>query len=378
MSIDKKSIESKIGQDVKSLIPWIGPVLTNIAKTGLAIGGESGEKIEDGLTLIIDGLAKIDLSELSPDKQKELEIAKSETKDEFKERISIKAEPVIPTTRVEARATNDSREDTGLGGVAEAIAETGPEILVAPEETKRGDRGDRVVELQIRLAGFRGTVWDGIYGPGTELQVMTFQRDYMGIENPTGIVDADTIQAFERFAEEFSIDFEKIKCLCGQCGGFGQNRFKGEYQDGKKGIEAYHKYEYPGIHKAILQAFRAAQFYAVKFGFDRPYLTSGYRCWIQNEKKNRESTNHMGKALDIDFPSKESEDKRDDCKRCDNFRGVLVEKSNFQIGWSANNKKALEPSNIAPTWIHMDVRNFSPSYLEDKYFVKRIEELDRF
>ena len=32
----------------------------------------------------------------------------------------------------------------------------------------RGTTGPDVVELQIRLAGFRGTMWDGIFGPGTE------------------------------------------------------------------------------------------------------------------------------------------------------------------------------------------------------------------
>jgi len=226
-----------------------------------------------------------------------------------------------------------------------------------------------VVELQIQLAGFRGTVWDGIFGPGTELQVISFQREYMELEVPSGIIDADTVQAFERFAEEFPVDFEKIKCPCGQCGGFGQSRFKGEYKEAKNGIEAYHKYEYPGVHRAILQAFRAAQFYATKNGFDLPYPSSGYRCWIYNEMKGRTSSNHMGKALDIDFPDKEGEDKRDDANRCDKFRGLLVEKSNFQIGWSANNKKALESSIDAQTWVHMDVRCFESKYLDNNFFI---------
>jgi len=35
-----------------------------------------------------------------------------------------------------------------------------------------------------------------------------------------------------------------------------------------------------------------------------------------------------------------------------------------------NNRKSLEPSNIALSWIHMDVRNYSSNYLDDKYFVK--------
>ena len=84
----------------------------------------------------------------------------------------------------------------------------------------------------------------------------------------------------------------------------------------------------------------------------------------------------MGKALDCDFSLKEGEDKRDDSIRCDKFRGKLVENSNFQIGWYGRNKKSLEPSNIAPTWIHLDVRSFTQNYLQEKYFVKTEQELD--
>ena len=40
-------------------------------------------------------------------------------------------------------------------------------------ELKRGCKGPDVVELQTRLAGFRGTMPDGDFGPGTERQVMT-------------------------------------------------------------------------------------------------------------------------------------------------------------------------------------------------------------
>jgi hypothetical protein len=243
---------------------------------------------------------------------------------------------------------------------------------------KRGMQGKDVVELQLRLSGFRGTVWDGDFGPGTELQVVSFQKDYMGGANPSGVVDAAVIAALERFADEHKIAFDLLKCACGQCGGFGKGGFKGEYQSGKPHVEAFHRYEYPGIHKAILHAYRAAWFYAVKTGNPAAVLTSGYRCWIRNEQKRRSTTNHMGKAIDMDFPSQPGEDKRDDCLRCDNVRGVVVEKSNFQTGWGAHNRKSLEPSNIAPTWIHMDVRSFAPSYLDDAYFVKSAADLDGF
>ncbi len=84
----------------------------------------------------------------------------------------------------------------------------------------------------------------------------------------------------------------------------------------------------------------------------------------------------MGKALDCDLPRKKGDDKRDDCNRCDALRGFLVEKCNFQIGWEARNKKSLEPSNIAPSWIHMDVRCYGKKYLADKYFVRSARELN--
>lgn len=244
------------------------------------------------------------------------------------------------------------------------------------ESLAKGSKGSAVEELQIRLAGFRGTVWDGDFGPGTELQVITFQKLYMGLDTPSGAVDQAVFNALDMFAKEFPINFDPLKCPCEECGGFGKNQLKGRYRDNKVKVEAYHLFEYPGIHKVILHSYRAAQFFAKEFSFPPPFLTSGYRCHANNILKGRSSTNHMGKALDCDFPLKEKEDKRDDSIRCDKFRGRLVENSNFQIGWNGRNKKSLEPSNIAPTWIHMDVRSFSEEYLHEKYFVTTEEELD--
>lgn len=241
----------------------------------------------------------------------------------------------------------------------------------------KGATGPEVEELQLRLAGFRGTLWDGEFGPGTELQVIAFQRDYLKMENPSGIADEATYQGLDRFAQEFPIDFAKLQCPNCQCQGFGQNRFQNEFLSGKAQIEVFHKCEYPGIHKAVLHTFRAIRFYTREAGLGEALITSGYRCWIKNEEKGRTTTNHLGKAIDFDFPMNAGEDKRDDCQRCDAVRGLLVEKSNCQIGWGANNLKALEPSNIAPTWIHLDVRCYEPKYLANKYFVKTAEELER-
>lgn len=244
------------------------------------------------------------------------------------------------------------------------------------ETLRRGSKGKSVEELQLRLAGFRGSVWDGDFGPGTELQVQNFQREFMGDERPDGVVGPKTFAAIKELSIRFPIDMDSAKCPCGSCPGFGEARFKGEYRNGKPEIEAYHHYEYPGIHKAILHSFRASLFHCVKNEIPKPFLTSAYRCWVNNEQKARKSTNHMGKALDIDFPILEGEEKRDDLKRCDQVRSLLVEKANFQIGWTGRNTKSFEPSLIAPTWIHMDVRSYEKKYLNERFFVRTAEELD--
>ena len=179
----------------------------------------------------------------------------------------------------------------------------------------------------------------------------------------------------ESFSLEFPIDFQLLKCRCGQCGGFGSGQFKGEYKAGAPQIECYHKYEYPGIHKAILHASRGARFYSRAAGYDLSQINSGYRCWVDNANHNRTSTNHMGKAIDWDVPNPGSKED-DDVVRCNAVRELLKAPCNFQIGWRAGCRKALEPSKYAPRWVHMDVRCYTPPYLEERYFVTSSEDLD--
>jgi hypothetical protein len=239
---------------------------------------------------------------------------------------------------------------------------------------QKGSEGDEVVELQMRLAGFRGTLPDGDFGPGTELQVVKFQQDYMNRDRPDGVVDAETFAAIDRFAAERPIDFGSLACRCARCEGFGQGRFEGEYRADKPRIEAYHLYEYPGIHRMLLWAVRALMFYLPQHNFA---INSGYRCAEHNKIKNRTSTNHHGKAVDLDVPLGPGDDKRDDMRRCNEIRGLLAERSAAQIGWSAANRKSLEPENIAPTWVHYDVRSYERKYLADRYFCTSSEQLDR-
>lgn len=241
-------------------------------------------------------------------------------------------------------------------------------------ELQKGSEGEDVVELQMRLAGFRGTLPDGEFGPGTELQVVTFQKDYMNGAVPTGIVDSATFAEINRFAAEHPFDFADLACPCGVCDGFGQRRFRDEYRPDKPKIEAYHLYEYPGIHRMLLWAVRAIRFYLPQYDF---VINSAYRCAENNKQKGRTSTNHHGKAIDFDVPLGPGEDKQDDMRRCDEVRGLVVERSAAQIGWSARNRKSLEPSNIAPTWVHYDVRSYDRKFLADEYFCTTAERLDQ-
>jgi len=232
--------------------------------------------------------------------------------------------------------------------------------------------GDDVQLLQIKLAGFRGTVPDGQFGPGTELQVHQFQQDFMKIA-PTGVVDKTTSDAIDAFAKKYPLDFSQLKCKCGKCSGFGNGLHKGEYKAGKPKLELYHLYEYPGIHKMTLWAVRAIFFYHPQYSF---MFTSGYRCEQDNLQNGRTSTNHRGKATDIDVPLKTGQTKLNDMQRCDQIRGKMVEMGYFQIGWDAANRKSFEPSNIAPTWVHLDCRQYDPKYLDDRFFVKTLADLD--
>ena len=56
-------------------------------------------------------------------------------------------------------------------------------MIFGDRNLQDGDKGADVAELQLRLAGFLGTVWDGDFGPNTEKQVKAFQQDYMKPKN---------------------------------------------------------------------------------------------------------------------------------------------------------------------------------------------------
>ena len=272
--------------------------------------------------------------------------------------------PTPPTPATPSARRTRGRSDAPA---APAAAGYGERVL------RNGDGGPDVAELQTRLAGFRGTLPDGDFGPGTERQVRSFQRDVMRLAAPTGVVDRATFEAIDAFADAHPIDFQALRCPCGRCGGFGSGRFRGLYQPGKPEVEAFHRYEYPGVHRLLLWAVRAVFHYMPEQSF---LITSGYRCAFDNETHGRTSTNHHGKAIDLDVARAPGENKQDDMVRCDAIRGRIVETADAQIGWLAGNRKALEPSNIAPTWVHYDVRCYAGAYLGDAAFCTTLAGLD--
>jgi peptidoglycan hydrolase-like protein with peptidoglycan-binding domain len=235
---------------------------------------------------------------------------------------------------------------------------------------RREDKGPAVTELQMRLAGFRGTIPDGDYGPGTELQVKAFQSLYMRQEAASGTADEETMQAIAEFGAAHPVDFTKLRCPCGRCGGFGRGLNKGRYRAAGQ-LELYHLYEYPGVHRMLLWAYRAAQFYGRTHNWQLT-INSAYRCSIDNANHGRQSTNHHGKAIDIDIIGGAGTDRG----RCNELRSILQDKAAAQLGWAARDRKALEPPHIAPTWVHLDVRCYRPAFLDDRFFVTSIEALD--
>lgn len=257
--------------------------------------------------------------------------------------------------------TNESRSMETKGSLNLTSEPKTKEIIM-----KIGDKGKDVEKLQIMLAGFAGGVWDGDFGPGTEKQVKKFQKDYMKMENPTGIVDKKTEEAIQDFDKRYPVNFKKLKCQCGKCDGYGKGRFLGKYRDNKK-ENRFYLYERPGVHMVIIYMIKYAMFINPK----PVIITSGYRCEDDNIRAGRTSVNHRGNAVDLDIVEKIN-DRKIDMQNNNLLRKLLVENSNCQIGWGKKNVKSLEPAEISPTWLHCDIREYDPKYLDDRFYLKVI------
>ncbi|WP_392553085.1 hypothetical protein RHO14_04270 [Orbus wheelerorum] len=249
---------------------------------------------------------------------------------------------------------------------------------------KLGDQNELIREVNIRLAGFGGNVPTDYFDERTEKMIKQFQRDYMKV-NETGVIDLNLLKSIDSFQEKYPIDefFQQAKCRCRKCDGFGSQSHISERQDNKIN-ERLRKYEYPGIHRTLFWVLRAWQFYLSEYDSSELIVTaisSGYRCWFDNNNHSRSSTNHMGKALDLHVTRNGvgGENVTDDS------RDVLISYSAAQYRWGATNRISLEPGAraklkgdraLAPTWVHYDVRSFSLIYLDDRYFAKSVNNIN--
>lgn len=293
------------------------------------------------------------------------------------------AKKVIPINNPVSTTTVEDRGENGTPKVTVSLACDQSECI------KLDSHGPLVEEINIRLMGFGGTV----LGPHpmdkftskTESAVKQFQRDYMKV-SPTGNVCAAVLRSIDAFGLAYPVDLPAMRCRCGHCGParWGNGRTDSEISLVRKGTHVIQGIEHPGMHRGILWMLKAAQFYTemvgVPLGYKYLKVSSAYRCWEDNRQhphptkapSGRRSTNHMGKALDILFsttahPSQqcENEDKVDEIRK-----KIFLKYFGATLGWiKDSNLPALEPRDIADTWIHIDIREYHPRYLHDKFFV---------
>ena len=241
---------------------------------------------------------------------------------------------------------------------------------------KGSPKSELIREINIRLAGFGGNVPTDEFTDRTEKMVKQFQRDYMKVAE-TGKVCGNVLRAIDEFQIKYNYTFEQIKCKCGTCSGFGDNSYKGLYLK-KSQIEAYHRYEHPGIHRSLLSSLRSVIFYLEKDGrFSMDKISSGYRCRHHEEYLKKPTTNHMGKALDIHFNDKKGKRTRLTADMNTIRKDIFNKYLGAKWDWKEGNIFNLESEAVgALTWVHYDVREFDSAYLEDKFFTKTLTELN--
>lgn len=249
-----------------------------------------------------------------------------------------------------------------------------------------GDKGPLVEEINIRLTGFGGTISAPTplneFTAQTAKAVAQFQRDYMGSAE-TGKVCGSVLAALDDFLVKFPINLGEMKCGCGKCNGFGNgynDSEKVKIVDSKNNPKIITGVEYPGMHRCLIWAFRAAKFYvAVKdktLGYAYFGLSSGYRCWHNNKAHHRLTTNHMGNALDLQF-KKLSAKTRCQGADVDKIRADIFKKRlGAVLGWSSNKLGLETAAQGATSWVHVDVREFSAIYKLDRYYAVTQAQVD--
>ncbi|KUJ59999.1 hypothetical protein AR687_20475 [Flavobacteriaceae bacterium CRH] len=272
---------------------------------------------------------------------------------------------------------------------------------------KESPDSELIREINIRLAGFGGNVPTDKFTDRTEKMIKQFQRDYMKVPE-TGRVCGNVLTAIDDFSKKFDLStrfWNQMKCDCkkkGQivsselrginetnsCNGFGDHTGKLTYK-ALPHNEANHNYEYPGIHRSLLFGVKALQFYFSKQTvYTMDQVTSGYRCRF----KNYTTTNHQGKAIDIQFSKNGVEIRgpvRQNLQKLKDIRDdFYIKYLGAQKKWPDKNLFSTEPIDLLYkpngalrydhtfSWLHVDVREFDNNYLEDKYFCKNSNSLN--
>ena len=266
-----------------------------------------------------------------------------------------------------------------------------------------GSQGPLIEELNIRLMGFGGTLEPrppeprgaktkrpdaapmNMFTTFTQAAVKQFQRDYMKVPE-TGKVCGSLLVALDAFRADYQIAFDPMKCQCGGgCAGFGNLRDDSSFErilaDGKP----IGGHEFPGMHRSIFWALRAARFYLEHehsdLGFKFIKISSGYRCWHRNKQEHYTTVNHMGRALDIQF-STINNGRTTNWRDTDKIRQeIFVKCMKAQMGWRRKNVIGLEvggpdPHTQASTWVHADVREFEDQYQDYRLFAITQEDAD--
>ncbi|QYF95423.1 LysM peptidoglycan-binding domain-containing protein [Massilia sp. PAMC28688] len=244
---------------------------------------------------------------------------------------------------------------------------------------KVGDKGPLVEEVNIRLLGFGGTIeapeeWD-TFTSATEKAVRQFQRDFMGVAE-TGRVCGAVLASLDVLRDKYTFPWDPLKCPCGTCGGFGQGRMSSQgFAIPKLNGAIKQGVEYPGFHRGLFYAMKAALFYTHKTDATYKYafsaITSGYRCWKRNMQKNRPSTNHMGNAVDMVFNKGAGTGVVRDGALETMRKRIFIDRMGAQLRWPDPNKISLEDTGDgADSWVHMDVREFNARYKKSHHFAK--------
>ncbi|WP_430827552.1 N-acetylmuramidase domain-containing protein [Chryseobacterium indologenes] len=255
---------------------------------------------------------------------------------------------------------------------------------------KGSPKSELIREINIRLAGFGGNVPTDEFTDRTEKMVKQFQRDYMKVPE-TGKVCGNVLKAIDDFTSKWAEKISDYTCLCNgiksipnKCSGFGKGQYKDQYSS-KTHVEKYHKYERPGMHRSLLWGVSALKYYlSIQNEYKYSSITAGYRCWEHNKYAGRATTNHMGKAVDIQFLKNNklvAGKKEENLPILRDIRDKFYTKYlDSKYNWlNGNNNFSLEPFGLGNgqtwSWIHMDVREFDNVYLDDKFFTKTQDSL---